>query len=104
MIEVKTLTYLDIYKEFPDLVVPDYQRAYTWNTDKIEELINDWQEFIKTDNSDTISYYMGTLLFYFNIDKNQFEIIDGQQRLTSLALVYHSIHNNLLKAQNLLIT
>lgn len=101
MIVVKTLTYLDIYKEFPDLVVPDYQRAYTWNTDKIEELINDWQEFVNTKNSDAISYYMGTLLFYFNTDKNQFEIIDGQQRLTSLALVYHSINNKLLNAQNL---
>ncbi|QNM84585.1 DUF262 domain-containing protein [Polaribacter pectinis] len=101
MIKVKTLNYLDIFKEFPNLVVPDYQRAYTWNTDKIEDLINDWQEFLGNKNSKNISYYMGTLLFYLNKEKDKFEIIDGQQRLSSLALVYHCIHNNILKEQNL---
>lgn len=101
MIIVKTLNYLDIYKEFPELVVPDYQRAYTWSTDKIEELLSDLQEFVASENSDNISYYMGTLLFYFNTEKKQFEIIDGQQRLTSLALVYHCMFNTLLPTQNL---
>ena len=101
MIAVDTLHYLDIYKKFPELVVPDYQRAYTWNLTKIEDLINDWQEFIGNENADEISYYMGTLLFYFNNEKNQYEIIDGQQRLTSLALVYHCMYGLLLSTQNL---
>ncbi|MCZ2084345.1 MAG: DUF262 domain-containing protein [Flavobacteriales bacterium] len=68
MIEVKTLNYLDIYKQFPALVVPDYQRAYTWDTNKIEDLINDWEEFIKNKNFNDLTYYMGTLLFYFNTE------------------------------------
>ena len=101
MIAVKTLSYLDIYKEFPALVVPDYQRAYTWDTNKIEDLINDWEEFIKNKNFNDLTYYMGTLLFYFNTEEKQFEIIDGQQRLTSLALIYYQMFGALLQEQNL---
>lgn len=99
-IEVETYKYLDIYEKFPNLVVPNYQRAYTWSTEKVEDLINDWKEFIDSGNSEKTTYYMGTLLFYCNGDGN-YEIIDGQQRLTTLALINHCLYHTLLEGQNM---
>lgn len=99
-IEVKTYRYHDIYEKFSNLVVPHYQRAYTWSTEKIEDLIDDWKEFVDGDNSEKTTYYMGTLLFYCN-DNGNYEIIDGQQRLTTLALINHCLYHKLLGGQNM---
>jgi uncharacterized protein with ParB-like and HNH nuclease domain len=81
------------------MVVPNYQRAYTWDKEKVEELLYDWEEYLQMEP--THSYYMGTLLLYFDKEKKNYEIIDGQQRLSTLALIYYTIENKLLSGQDL---
>ena len=44
---------------------------------------------------------MGTLLLYYDKEKKNYEIIDGQQRLSTLALIYYTIENKLLRGQDL---
>ena len=60
-----------------------------WNADKVETLINDLQYHIEHNSGHP--YYMGSILFF--CQNGGYEIIDGQQRLTSL-LILDKIANN----------
>lgn len=99
MMQVNTYGFNEIYNKYPNMVVPDYQRAYTWDKEKVEDLLTDWEEYLQ--KTPTHSYYMGTLLLYYNKEKKSYEIIDGQQRLTTLALIYFTIESELLSGQDL---
>lgn len=59
--------------------VPIYQRNYAWGSDQIEQLIED----IKCTDDD---YFLGNLIVNQK-DNNVYEVIDGQQRLTTLFLL-----------------
>ena len=64
--------------------VPDYQRGYAWE----EKQLKDFFEDFKTDYF-IESYYYGTILLQANGkegNKERFEIVDGQQRLTTLVI------------------
>lgn len=72
-----------------DIRLPDYQRPYVWSGEKVEQLLQDWYEHFFTDDEkykdDAPFYYMGTVLFYKN--ETKFDVIDGQQRITTLLLI-----------------
>lgn len=73
--------------------IPIYQRAFAWTEKEIVQLINDIYDI---DNS-TENYYLGSLIVAKK--ENTFEVIDGQQRLTTLFIILKSlgckIKNNL---------
>lgn len=64
--------------------IPIYQRNYAWGKDEISTLIQDVYDAYKKDAQKT--YFIGTLVSYHKGDM-VFEIIDGQQRLTTIRLV-----------------
>lgn len=64
--------------------VPIYQRNYAWGKEEIEQLIKDIYE--SKFNSDNQSYYLGNLIVN-RIETDTYEVIDGQQRLTTLFLL-----------------
>ena len=66
-------------------VIPLYQRAYAWKDKHIEQLIDDING--KTDG---IDYYLGALIVNRN-NKGEYEVIDGQQRLTTLFLLFNCL-------------
>ena len=73
----------------PTYVVPIYQRPYTWEESNINDFLND----ISVEND---GYYIGNVLLIDKIDQNYpniklQEVVDGQQRLTSLALILMAI-------------
>ena len=71
-------------------IIPDYQRPYKWEMDECDALWKDVVEnFVNPDD-----YFFGTIVTYKNEDKN-FEIIDGQQRLTSFFLLLRSFYKKL---------
>ncbi len=80
------------------IVIPEYQRPYVWSAAKVTELLHDLKAFFKKENP--LNYYMGTLLFHQNdkqeakLDdgKRPLSIIDGQQRISTLLLLYFAIH------------
>ncbi len=64
-------------------IVPDYQREYVWEDAQVEQLLADLWEAYEADNKKP--YFLGTIVTY---DTNsQFELIDGQQRLTTFFLM-----------------
>ena len=65
-------------------IIPIYQRNYAWGNDEIETLINDMINVMERDSESP--YYIGSLVVFKRHDE-QFEVIDGQQRLTTLSIL-----------------
>lgn len=64
--------------------VPIYQRNYAWRAEQIEQLINDVRDAISGQET---GYFLGNLIVTQRADESDFEVIDGQQRLTTLYLL-----------------
>lgn len=84
--------------------IPPYQRAYAWKKQQIEQLLKDLAEHAAMgSNAKDKNYYLG----HFILEKDEedtnskrMEIVDGQQRLTSIALVYSACKARNAEATN----
>ena len=65
-------------------VVPLYQRNYAWRKNEIEQLLQDIYEAFK--KNPTGNYFIGSLVV-LKRQNGDYEVIDGQQRLTTLSLI-----------------
>lgn len=72
-------------------IIPVYQRNYAWGKNEIDTLIND---IFDAYNKRIENYYIGTLVT-FNKGNNEYEIIDGQQRLTTIYLILSVIEEEI---------
>ena len=72
-------------------VIPLYQRAYAWEDKEIVQLIEDINGTTDDDYIDTTrDYYIGSLIVAkIKGQEEQYEVVDGQQRLTTLYLLLH---------------
>ena len=67
--------------------VPNYQRGYRWGKTEVETLLNDIYEYGgKSKKTENENYCLQPIVVR-NLG-NRFELIDGQQRLTTLYLIY----------------
>lgn len=78
-------------------VIPEYQRPYAWTDEQVETLFEDLWEFTATSGGTERegSYFLGSIVSYENENGEQ-EIIDGQQRITSLFLLLRAIYTKLV--------
>lgn len=69
--------------------IPDYQRPYSWTTNEIDDLFTDLDSAVDNENN----HFFGAVVFNVERKESQkvVEIIDGQQRLTTLMLVLYVI-------------
>ncbi|MBI1646016.1 DUF262 domain-containing protein [Capnocytophaga sp. 051621] len=68
-------------------LVPGYQRSYVWETDNIQDLLDDlWFAY---ENKPENEYFLGSLVLKKTNkeDFNEYEVLDGQQRLTTFFLL-----------------
>ena len=63
------------------LTIPDYQRPYQWTLKNVVQLFHD----IDT-HRDKTAYRLGTIVFHFDEEKSELNIVDGQQRTLTLLL------------------
>lgn len=77
---IKRFTLEELSGSTDKYIVPLYQRAYAWTQKEIRQLIDDINDF------DEEQYYLGSLIVHKREDA--FEVIDGQQRLTTLYLLF----------------
>lgn len=63
--------------------VPPYQRDYAWDEDKLRQMWDDIGEIIFGNND---SYFLGSMVFTAP-NPNEIEVIDGQQRLTTMSVL-----------------
>lgn len=81
-----------------DFLIPDYQRPYAWGEDECTTLWDDLFSFaFPNDDSEAFNreadeYFLGPIVTFKN-DKGQLEIIDGQQRLTTIMLLLRAFYD-----------
>lgn len=68
-----------------DYVIPSYQRPYAWTTVQAAELFSDLHDFHSKEKDDT--YFLGSIVLIKEEGKPLAEVIDGQQRLTTLTIL-----------------
>lgn len=85
--QTEVLTVAQLFAD-SDYTVPIYQRAYAWRDDEIVQLLRDVRD-ARLRQSASENYYIGTLVVHQADEpsRGRFEVVDGQQRLTTLALV-----------------
>lgn len=73
-------------------VIPVYQRNYDWKTDNCRQLYDDLVKIIKGRRR---SHFFGSLVSVYNPDghNEEFLVIDGQQRLTTVSLLFLAMYN-----------
>ena len=80
-------------------LIPEYQRPYSWTETETKTLFYDLLEFTENEakrNSEVEgTYFLGSIVSYEN-DEGEQEIIDGQQRITSLFLLLRAIYTKLI--------
>lgn len=78
-------------------VIPEYQRPYAWTDEQVETLFEDLWEFTAVNGGTERegTYFLGSIVAYENETGEQ-EIIDGQQRITSLFLLLRAIYTKLI--------
>lgn len=90
---LKELSIKELYKSEKKKVyeVPVYQRNYAWEKDEITTLIQDvYDAYSRKDKEKEKIYYIGTLVTFFKGD-DVYEVIDGQQRLTTIYLILNAL-------------
>ena len=81
-----------------DFLIPDYQRPYAWEEPECQTLWDDIFVFAFPENdytkfdSDNDEYFLGPIVTFKN-DNGKLEIIDGQQRLTTLMLLLRAFYS-----------
>ncbi|SHG68309.1 Protein of unknown function DUF262 [Salegentibacter echinorum] len=67
------------------LSIPEYQRPYVWRKRQLSKLVDDFSKFFNSYELGDPHYYLGSIIIH-QTDEN-LNIIDGQQRITSLLLL-----------------
>jgi uncharacterized protein with ParB-like and HNH nuclease domain len=92
ILELKTINELQQYSFF----IPSYQRGYKWTNKEVVDLLNDINEFKPRliDDTDEKTWYCLQPVVVKKKDDNKFEVIDGQQRLTTIFLVLNYLNQD----------
>jgi uncharacterized protein with ParB-like and HNH nuclease domain len=101
-IESKDLEIRSLFQEY--YVVPDYQRDYVWGersnerpVDEVELFLNDiYSEFEEHSQKNPTEYFIGTIITCEN-KNGSYDVIDGQQRLTTIFLTVCAIRDAMAK-------
>ena len=87
-IQLKSISQLSGMK----FVIPDYQRGYRWDKTQVEQLLDDIREFSSPRNKkDTGEFYCLQPVVVRRRPSGEYELIDGQQRLTTIFIILKSL-------------
>ncbi|QEE96179.1 DUF262 domain-containing protein [Helicobacter pylori] len=95
--EAKEATLLGFFEENQNnqFVIPIYQRLYSWEKEQCEQL---WDDIIKIGGNDKMNgHFIGSILYVLDGNthsNNPLLIIDGQQRLTTITLLFIALRNH----------
>ena len=90
-IDSKMLPIKDIFKKW--FCIPNYQRSYVWEKDQVSDLLDDiYEAYLKNKGiKDKGEYFLGSLVLKSNNTEDKtyvdYDVLDGQQRLTTLFLI-----------------
>lgn len=92
--QVKVLKMSDLFSNNTKdkYIIPIYQRNYEWKQPQIAQLIKDIEDARTRTGGESKNYYIGSLVVAKRKD-GSFEVIDGQQRLTTLTILKRYLEN-----------
>ena len=99
--ECRLIEYMDGSKK--RFIIPVYQRNYDWRIENCKQLYDDLVKVIKNNRR---SHFFGSLVSVYNVSgrNTEFLVIDGQQRLTTVSLLflamYNLIRNNIITSED----
>ncbi|MHA3044916.1 DUF262 domain-containing protein [Riemerella anatipestifer] len=81
--------------------IPSYQRGYRWTEQQVTDLLNDINEFTPKENknSDEKTWYCLQPIVVKQKEANEWDVIDGQQRLTTVLLVLHYLNQGYVETR-----
>ena len=79
-----------IFDDKTKYLIPAYQRPYSWTKNECKELFEDLETAYSENKKD--GYFLGSLILS-TVDENEYEVIDGQQRLTTLIMFLMGLYN-----------
>ncbi|WP_367712502.1 GmrSD restriction endonuclease domain-containing protein [Helicobacter pylori] len=93
---IKLLDFIGKSQE-KQFVIPIYQRVYSWEKEHCKQL---WDDIVKTGGNDQIEgHFIGSIVFVhdgiYTTNYNELLIIDGQQRLTTITLLFIALRDHL---------
>lgn len=74
----------NVCPESVTFIIPYLQRAYKWKEKQAKQMLEDFSEFLKQEKT----YYCMQPLAVVKIGDNKYELLDGQQRLTTLLILW----------------
>lgn len=84
--------------EIKGLRIPAYQRPYQWQTKNVNDLLQDMCKAVELHEKHTnFKYRLGTIILHKNEENENketgltYDIVDGQQRCITLALIWHAL-------------
>ena len=92
-VKVRVMDFAELCTEGAALQLDHYQRPYVWDSLKVNQLLDDLLEFRKSNKEQF--YYLGTVLLHRHDEKQARFVIDGQQRLSTLAVLHHVLRGSL---------
>jgi uncharacterized protein with ParB-like and HNH nuclease domain len=86
----------DLFGNEMTYIIPEYQRPYSWDcigkSDKNNQVNVIWQDLIDFYESKNANiYFMGSMVVIGDGTKREYEVVDGQQRLTTLTILFTAI-------------
>src|SRR5450759_5536322 len=90
---------LEFLKKSPQFLIPIYQRTYSWTERECQQL---WDDILRTGANDEVSaHFVGSIVYiekglYQVTSQSPLLVIDGQQRLTTMALLIAAVTLSLI--------
>lgn len=83
-------------------IIPRFQREYSWDRKNYKEFLDDMLNCLIVSDGKVIydQYFLGTMLFVgdcFEGDKNEIDVVDGQQRLTTITILFSALSDRFLE-------
>ena len=83
----------EIFEGSYQFEIPDYQRPYAWTTEQAGELFDDLVSAMQDAraNGATSQYFLGSIVLIKNDPDPKAMVVDGQQRLTTLTILFAAL-------------
>lgn len=93
--EAKERTIGQVLTEAITFDIPPYQRPYSWEVEQVQDLLNDVLEAYEDNEPE---YFIGSLITIEKERNVRYEVVDGQQRLTTLNLIFCRLRDHITDA------
>ena len=88
--ELKIRTIGNIIQTKPEFEILDYQRGYKWTKEQVQDLLNDFETFFEKYKNTNNKYCLQPIIVK-NKENSKTEVVDGQQRLTTINLIMRNL-------------